>query len=485
MPAQNTKTPKLLYSYLAAEMLAPFFASFLIIICVFFLVRLIPFLNFVLELNIGLADFLRLFSYLFPHIFLYAIPMASMMGVTIAFARLSSDSEMLAFKASGISMYQIIPPVVIVTSLIALLTSYFSIRVIPSTEVAMKQLTYQLIKEKIDRGIKPHTFTEALGDVVVFVDKIDRITGGWSDVWVSDMRGVDNPVITMAETGEMISNVDDMMVSIILRNGSLHRSNFESSQIVQFENYIINIPLNPPKTKATRIKRRSVLSLSELRQEAEKMDDNSRNKRKYLIEFHKRLVLPAGCLLISLIGLPLGLQAKPGRKAIGIQAGLAIFVLYYIFFTMGKSTAEDGTFPVPVSMWTPNLVFFILAVFWIYRVSNEESLIPVALTQFFINIKNSAVSRVTNLFRELKVKISGKPSITDDLVTTESEGEARPLIQGNAKSRVFHVPECEYYNCRNCTITFINTEVALNSGFEPCRFCREFIESYPSGINDG
>ncbi|RPH37947.1 MAG: LptF/LptG family permease, partial [Desulfobulbaceae bacterium] len=126
-----SRVPLLLYSYLATEMLAPFFASFLIMNCVFFLVKLIPFLNFVLELNIGLTDFIRLFSYLFPNMFLYSIPMAAMIGITIGFSRLANDSEILALKASGISMYRILPPVVTIAALIALLTSYFSIVLIP------------------------------------------------------------------------------------------------------------------------------------------------------------------------------------------------------------------------------------------------------------------------------------------------------------------------------------------------------------------
>ena len=141
MKVSLAKAPILLYSYLASEMLAPFFASFLIMNGVFFLVKLIPFLNFVLELNIDLPDFLRLFSYLFPKIFLYSIPMAAMLGVTIGFARLSSDTEILAFKASGISTYQILPPVLIVYAFIAILTGYVSVRLIPLSEIAMKQLT--------------------------------------------------------------------------------------------------------------------------------------------------------------------------------------------------------------------------------------------------------------------------------------------------------------------------------------------------------
>lgn len=470
------KSPKLLYSYLAVEMLAPFFASFIIMNCVFFLVKLIPFLNFVLELNIGMADFIRLFAYLFPNIFLYTIPMAAMMGVTIGFARLSSDSEILALKASGISMYQIIPPVVIVTALIALLTSYFSIKLIPLSEIAMKQLTYQLLKEKINKGIKEHVFTEALGDVVVYVDKIDKKTGEWTDVWVSDMRGVENPIITMASTGRMKSSIQTMMVTIVLRNGSLHKPSNENAQIVQFDQYQINIPLQPPDSKATRVKRRSAMTMGELFQEAGGIEENTEHKRKVLIEFHKRLVLPVGCLMISLMGLPLGLQARPGKKAIGLQAGLAIFVLYYIFFTFGKTLAEEDALPVLVAMWLPNSFFFLLALFWIFRVSNEQTLIPQFITEFFRKVKDAISNPISKNYRALVARIKGASPDEDSSQEDEEFLFTKTAIKGNAKSRVFHIPACEYYNCKNCTLEFKDVNVALEAGFEPCRFCKNLIE---------
>lgn len=465
--------PRLLYSYLATEMLAPFFASFLIMNCVFFLVKLIPFLNFTLELNIGMADFVRLFCYLFPNIFLYSLPMAAMMGVTIGFARLSSDSEILALKASGVSIYQILPPVVVVAALIALFTSYFSIKLIPLSEISMKQLTYQLLKEKINEGIKEHVFTEALGEVVVYIDKIDKSTGEWQNVFVSDTRGVDNPVVTMASSGSMTSNVSNMMVSIILRNGSLHRPGNESAQIVEFQQYQINIPLKPPSGRATTLKK-TALSMQELREEAEQAKVPE-NRRKYLIEAHKRLVLPVGCLIISLIGLPLGLQARPGRKAIGIQAGLAIFVFYYIFFTMGKTLAEEGVLPVALAMWMPNTLFLLLALFWVRRIATEKPLVPEVISVFSTILWERGTAPLRRLYKNLMRKLRRLPEIEED----EEEGDQQAnLIKGNAKSRVFHVPACEYYNCKNCTLTFKDIDVALDAGFEPCRFCQDLIEEY-------
>ena len=475
-----SRIPLLLYSYLATEMLAPFFASFLIMNCVFFLVKLIPFLNFVLELNIGLADFIRLFSYLFPNMFLYSIPMAAMIGITIGFSRLANDSEILALKASGISMYQILPPVIIVATLISILTSYFSIVLIPVSEVAMKQLTYQLLKEKIDKGIQEHQFTEALGDLVVYVGKIEQETGEWKDVWVSDMRGQVIPTITMASTGKMKSDVDKMKVTIILRNGSLHRSDTPNSQIVQFEKYQLNIPLQPPSSSVTTFNR-GTLTMPELLKKGKEFGGTSTEKGRVLfIEFHKRLVLPVGCLILCLMGLPLGLQAGPRRKAVGIPFALAIFILYYMLFTFAKMAAKENSFSIPLAMWSPNIILLLLTLFFIRQVANEQPLIPEVL-------QNAVTGLLKRLFmpffsRLQKILITTLDKLRPrkiPLVNPESQDQlnVRPL-RGDAKNRIFHFSECKEYSSDHCSLEFKNIEVAIEAGFQPCSFPRRELSKF-------
>ncbi len=473
-----SRPPLLLYSYLATEMLAPFFASFLIMNCVFFLVKLIPFLNFVLELNIGLADFIRLFSYLFPNMFLYSIPMAAMIGITIGFSRLANDSEILAFKASGISIYQILPPVITVAALIALLTSYFSIVLIPVSEVAMKQLTFQLLKEKIDKGIQEHQFTEALGDLVVYVGKIEKETGEWQDVWVSDMRGQAIPTITMASTGKMKSDADKMKVTIVLRNGSLHRSDSSNSQIVQFDKYQLNIPLQLPASSATSFNR-GTLTMPELLEKGKEFGGSSTEKgRVLLIEYHKRLVLPVGCLILCLMGLPLGLQAGPRRRAVGIPIGLALFILYYILFTLAKMLAKENTVPIPLAMWGTNLLFLLLALFCIRQVANEQPLIPEmlqnAISGFLRKIFAPLFSRLQKTLLTFLNKLL--PHKTLHVLPASQDSPNLPTLRGDAKNRIFHFSECENYTCQHCSLEFKDVEVAIEAGFKPCDFCRTLLE---------
>jgi lipopolysaccharide export system permease protein len=478
--------PLLLYSYVATELLAPFFASFLILYGVFFLIRLIPLLEIVLEFGINFSDFIRLFSYIFPHMLLYVIPMASMAGVIIGFTRLTNEREIPALKACGISLRQMLPPVIMVSTVIAALTGYFSVRLIPAGEIAMHQLMFQLAKEKIDSGIKEKKFTEALGDLVVYVNEIDE-NDQWLGVYVSDMRGREQPVIIMAEDGCMKADIDTMSVTIVLNNGTLHNSDKQDSQIIRFKRYQLHIPLKPPTRidgdDVTKLSRGS-MSQEQLLAAARRHGVDTRAGVIYLTEYHHRLALPVGCLILSLLGLPLGLQAGPGRKAVGIPLGLAFFVLYYIVFTLFRVMTEDMTFPVITGMWMPNVIFAVITgvVFW--RVEQERPIFSERLTFLMESVLETLLftpfERISNLLRHL---LSRRDLSTRDSAKKQEESLVDSdgmLIHADAKNRIFHLPDCEDYHSEECSLKFNSVFVAYEAGFDPCPHCEKQVKKYDS-----
>lgn len=468
------RLPLLLYSYIATELLAPFFASFLILYGVFFLVRLIPLLEVVLELRITFADFIRLFAYIFPHMLLYVIPMASMAGVIIGFTRLTNDREILALKACGISLRQMMPPVILVAGAIAALTGFFSIHLIPAGEVAMRKLMFQLAKEKIDKGLEERVFTEALGDLVVYVDRIDKAKQ-WHGVYVSDMRNRKQPIITMARAGHMEAEVEKMRVTIVLNEGTLHSTDGPDSQIIRFHRYQLRIPLKPP----TRIGGDDLTSLSkgamtqdQLLQMAKKLGPHTKRGIVFLTEYHHRLVLPVGCLILSLLGVPLGLQAGPGRRAIGLPLGLGFFVLYYILFTTGRVMVEDLVVPLVPGMWAPNIIFLAIALFIFWRTDQELPLLPERLQHLVILLYEHTLQPVLQyLLRLLRRLLSRRKSAPE--TAAPPAGTTGLVIHADPVTRVFHYPGCTRYNCRHCTLRFKDARVAGKAGFKPCRLCEK------------
>mgnify|MGYP002399005533 CR=1 FL=1 len=472
------RPPWLLYSYIANELLAPFFASFLILYCVFFLVRLIPLLEIVLSLRIGIADFIRLFAYIFPHMLLYIIPMASMAGVIVGFTRLTNDREILALKACGVSLVQMLPPVLFIAAAIACLTGLFSAQLIPAGALGVKQLMFQLAKEKIDKGLKEKEFTEALGDIVLYVNEIDN-QQHWHGVYVSDMRGRTQPLITVAKSGYMEADMEQMLVTVILNDGTLHNNEGTDNQVIRFGRYQLQISLRPPTTigkEDVSSQTRGAMTQEQLLAAAAKQEPGSKGARIYLSEYHHRIVLPVGCFILSLIGLPLGLQASPGRRAVGIPLGLAVFVAYYITLTTSRTLSEAGIFPLVFGLWLPNLLFALFALVLLWRTYQERPLLPERVQQFcqllYERLLRKLCRQVAHLIRTF---ISNRYlERADSSVVLPKKGSLP--IHADASTGIFHLPECADYDCPTCRLRFKNARIAQEAGFVPCDFCTTLME---------
>lgn len=364
--------PRLLYTYLINQVLAPFYASLIILTSILFLSRLIPILDIILDYNIGLGDFIRLYVYFAPQLLLFALPMSSMMGVVLGTIQLNNDNELMVLKASGISLYRMLPPILIVAVCTALLTGLFSIYLMPAGKKAKVELAFQLAKEKIENSIPEKRFSESLGDIVLYADSIDQRTQTWKGVYISDMRDPRHPVTIISESGTISADSSRGSLSISLHNGVLNRSTADAVQTIDFKGYDMNLPLETPTTSPLAKMDASSMQQSELLAEADLVGKNNPGAAAYLIEFHRRLALPVSCLILTILGFPLGFLSGPRHKTIGIPFGLAIFILYYVLLTGAKIISESMILPPGIAMWLPNLIFLVLTTLFIKSVAQER-----------------------------------------------------------------------------------------------------------------
>ena len=165
-PACDDPPRMLIDRYVFRELLAPTLLGLLVYTSLFWANKFFLLARSLTTGVLDLKDIGMALLFITPAILAQTIPMSTLLGVLIGFSRLSNDTEILAFKASGIGIYHVLPPLVILAFIISLITGYFSIMLIPSGDKAMQQMMYQLAKEKIDKGIKERAFTEALGDQV-------------------------------------------------------------------------------------------------------------------------------------------------------------------------------------------------------------------------------------------------------------------------------------------------------------------------------
>jgi lipopolysaccharide export system permease protein len=363
--------PRLLNTYLINQVLAPFYASLIILTSILFLSRLIPILDIILGYNIGLVDFFRLYAYFTPQLMLFALPMSGMMGVILGTTALNNENELMVLKTSGISLYRMLPPIILVALSAALLTGLFSIYLLPAGKKAKVELAFQLVKEKIERSIPEKRFSESLGDIVLYADSIDQKTRAWKGVYISDMKDPRHPITIISESGILSADSTRGTLSISLQNGVLNRTSADAVQTINFKGYDMNLPLETPTSNPLAKVDETTMLQSELLEEADRKGRNSREAATYLIEFHKRLALPVSCFILTLLGFPLGFLSGPRHKTIGIPLGLAVFILYYVLLTGCQIMSESMLLPAGIAIWLPNLLFLILTMLFIKSVARE------------------------------------------------------------------------------------------------------------------
>jgi lipopolysaccharide export system permease protein len=364
--------PRLLYTYMINQVLAPFYASLLILTSILFLGKLIPLLNIILDYHIGFGDFVRLYAYYTPQLLLFTLPMSSMMGIILGTTHSNNENELMVLKASGISLYRMLPPVILVALCTALLTGLFSVYLIPAGTRAKVELAFQLAKDRVERSIHEKRFSESFGDIVLYADDVDQGSKTWKGVYISNMRDSRHPVTIIAETGKISADSGNGIIAITLHNGIVNRTAANADQTINFEQYDMVLPLETPSTNPLAKIGKSGLQQRELVAKAEQLGPNTREGAAYLNEFHQRLALPVSCFILALLGFPLGFLSGPRRKTVGIPLGLLIFIFYYVLLTGAKTISESLILPAAVAVWLPNIIFLILTIVFIRSVAEER-----------------------------------------------------------------------------------------------------------------
>ncbi len=383
----------LMFSYLLAEMIAPFLATLAILTGVMFLGRLMQLFEIILSLRINGPDFLRLSLYILPKLMMFSLPLASMLAVMLSFGRLQADNEILALRSAGVSTAQILLPVLFFALTISCLAGYSSMVLMPKGLVNLKSLMLQLARENIDRGVRGQLFSDSIGGIVVYVEQVDPSTGQWRNVYLYDGRQKGRPVIITAQEGRVETDYENIALTFSLKNGEVDYLDETLARNVLFRELDISIPVSLPGLGNTDPKKRIEMSQQQLLEASEKNGPNSPGSIKFMIEYHQRLILAAGCFILTLLGFPLAARSKPGMRRTAVPVGLFFFLLYYLLFNFAETVAEQGKLGVGLVLWTPNLLFTLLTLVAINQMGRIERANPVKL--FF-----TSVERVRQLFRQ-------------------------------------------------------------------------------------
>ena len=327
-------------------------------------------LELVVRNSAPLPSVAEIFFYTVPVALTYTIPMGVLVGILIGLSRLSADSEVTAMRASGLSVWsflRICSIFVVVAWFLALANSVY---LAPRSLASLDELQNRLRSSQASFEVQPRVFYEGFPKIVLYVEDVKAMSGGalWKGVFLADLSDPAAPRITLAREGLLVSQGPDLL-DLHLTNGSTHETdpaNADHYQISTFDTTDLPIQI-PPATSNQPSEPASLseMKVTDLLHSASTADPNTR--RWTLIEFHRRFALPTACLVLAMVGIPLGLSSKKGGKSSGFVLTILLVFLYYSLSLIGVSLARQGRVSPAAGVWLADFLFLIGGAFLLWQ----------------------------------------------------------------------------------------------------------------------
>ena len=116
---------------------------------------------------------------------------------------------------------------------------------------------------------------------------------------------------------------------------------------------------------------------------AEKFKTNYREANNYEIEIYKKYTQSFACLMMFLIGAPLGAIIRKGGLGMPVIISIFFFIIYYVLTILGEKYGREGIMIVPVGMWAANAILMPIGLFFLYQARNDSNLLEFDFKKIF------------------------------------------------------------------------------------------------------
>ena len=288
-------------------------------------------------------------------------------AIIITYGRLSTDSEIVAFKSAGYSMTSILLPAVIFAIIISYFSAQTSFHMAPWGNRKFELLITKVGQTRAGVSLKEGTFSEGFFDLVIYANQVDSKKGELEKVFIYDERGGDIPLTIISKKGQIIQDINHPGHSVLLRlsNGDIHRKS-ENHTKIKFDSF--DIKLFDPIKEETKEKSPLSMSLEEVQVKLNQPNITAEDKVTFGVEFHKRWAISLVCPIFALLGVGLATSSnRRNQKSSGLIVSLLVVIFYWIIYVTAEGIARSGKVSPHIAIWTPNLVFLFLGIYFLKR----------------------------------------------------------------------------------------------------------------------
>lgn len=330
-------------------------------------------LDLVARNSAPLPSVAEIFFFTVPVALTYTIPVGVLVGVLLGLSRLAADSEITAMRASGIGVWAFVRIVSIFVLGAWMLALVNDVVVAPRSQAALERLQDKLKSSQASFEVQSNVFYEGFPKLVLYVQDVHSRpqAAEWKGVFLANFTDPNNPSITLAQNGILVGE-GPQTLHLHLTNGETHETvpgQLDRYQISTFaeSDIPIDLPASDAQSQPISV---GQLTTTELWQ-AQSSSADVNLKRWELIELHRRFALATACIVLALVGIPLGLSFKKGGKSAGFVLTIVLVFAYYSASLLGISLAREVKVTPGEGVWIANAIFFLAGMILLWRVERR------------------------------------------------------------------------------------------------------------------
>jgi lipopolysaccharide export system permease protein len=347
---------KIIHRSVFRELLFTFLLTIAFLNSVLMMEKLLRLSKLLAGVGATVPDMARIILFLQPQFLILTIPMSFLLTTLLVYGRMHIDSEIIVLRASGMDFFGISRPVLLLGVLCFAAGIAMSFSLAPASGSKLRQQITRTISSRAPLAIEEGTFNTSFKDIVILV-KGRKSQDTLENIFIYDSRAKDEPRVLMAKEGKVFMQ-GGFNIGLDLKKGYINITNGTNITELFFDRYRMLLSLDSESPAPNKIELTPFQLLDKARAAGTRKERTS-----FLLEFQRRLSLPAVCLILMFLGPSLSVLSGRSGKLGGLAIGLAVFAAYYMLLLYGESLAMVGRIAYYVGAWAPAFILGVLASF--------------------------------------------------------------------------------------------------------------------------
>jgi lipopolysaccharide export system permease protein len=417
---------RLIDLYILKRVSWPLIASIAIAMSGLLMERLIRLLDLFANRGGPLSLIMKMLAYLVPHYLAVAIPAAFFVGILYASLRLSTDSELDALRATGMSLGRILVPIASMACVLTIVCAVLLGFLQPYTRYAYRALVYLITETSWNSAIERGAFFNGFGGKTILIGDIANGGHRLSQIFIKDSdskpdddngddstsavtgdptgstaaagspapttgtsttgtpttgtptTGSPSPAksethtIITAPEGDLTNDPNDFSVVLKMTNGYRVEisDDGKTSRAIKFEESDMPLEAVSPTPFRQRGDRESEMTFVELLHNYRR-HNTIFDRRELVSEINYRIVRSLSVFFLPFLALPLGLSSRRSPRNLRLLAGIMFLITYYQVLEFGSNLVQHGKLSSFVALWLPFLLFAIPSL-WLFHLANRR-----------------------------------------------------------------------------------------------------------------